>query len=162
MRWPARKSSFFLYERPWTAMVAPAVKKQIPINDHMLRTSLMIVIFIGVTCLLFGCVGPTRITSEPSDVPIFLNGTLIGTTPFSYNVRDIFGMNSTYGFTAEKAGYRPDTNIFREKGFDGAKETIPPHIHFVLRLISGERPTKQQADENALPLTQLPQLVEPF
>jgi hypothetical protein len=127
----------------------------------------MTVIIIGVTCLLWGCVGPSRFTSEPSEASIFLNGALIGTTPFSYSVRDIFGLNSTYGFTAEKAGYRPETKIFREQGLEGAKEVIPPHMHFVLRPVSGEKPTardglKQQADENALPLTQLPQLAEPF
>ena len=127
----------------------------------------MMVILIGVACLFFGCAGPTRITSEPNSVSISLNGTLVGTTPFSYNVQDIFGMNSSYGFTAEKAGYLPETKMFREKGIDDAKATIPPQIHFVLRPIPGERPTtrdqlKQQADENALPLNQLPQLVAPF
>jgi hypothetical protein len=127
----------------------------------------MMVILIGVACLFFGCAGPTRITSEPSSASISLNGTPIGTTPFSYNVQDIFGMNSSYGFTAEKAGYLPDTKIFREKGFDDARTTIPPQIHFVLQPTPGGRPTtrdqlKQQADENALPLTQLPQLADPF
>lgn len=132
-----------------------------------MRASLRMVILIGAACLFFGCAGPTRITSEPSSASISLNGTLIGTTPFSYNVQDIFGMNSSYGFTAEKAGYLPDTKMFREKGFEDAKAAIPPQIHFVLRPIPGERPTtrdalKQQADENALPVTKLPQVVEPF
>jgi hypothetical protein len=76
-------------------------------------------------------------------------------------------MNSTYGFTAEKDGYRPDSKIFREKGLDDARATIPPNIHFVLRPISGDRQTTrdkklQQADENLLPLTLLPQSAEPF
>ena len=71
-------------------------------------------------------------------------------------------MNSSYEFTAKKDGYRPDTKSFREKGFDDARATIPPRIHFVLRLISGERTTKQQADQNALPLTPPLQSLEPF
>lgn len=132
-----------------------------------MRASLMIVIFIGISSLLFGCAAPSRFTSEPSGASVFLNGRLIGTTPFSYGVRDIFGMNSSYGFSAEKDGYRPDSKIFREKGLDGPRETIPPHVHFVLRLTSGERPRigegpKQQQDGNALPLTQLPQGPDPF
>jgi hypothetical protein len=136
-------------------------------RGRMMRASLMAVTLIGVTCLLFGCAAPTRITSEPNSASISLNGTPIGTTPFAYEVKDIVGMNSSYGFTAEKAGYHPETKIFREKGFDDAKATIPPQIHFVLRPIPEERPTtryelKQQTDENALPLNQLPQSVEPF
>jgi hypothetical protein len=132
-----------------------------------MRASLRMVILIGVISLLFGCVGPSRFTSEPSEASIFLNGRLIGTTPFSYSVRDIFGLNSSYGFSAEKAGYRPDSKIFREQGLEGPQDVIPPHLHFVLRPTPGERPTtrdglKQQADENALPLTQLPQAAEPF
>jgi hypothetical protein len=116
-----------------------------------MRASLKIVILIGITCLLFGCAALSEITSEPSGASVSLNGTFIATTPFSYEAQDIVGMNSSYSFTAEKTGYRPDTKIFREKGFEDAKAVIPPRIHFVLRPIPGERPTKQQAGENVLP-----------
>ncbi len=129
-----------------------------------MRTGLMIVLLMGVTCLLFGCAAVSEFTSEPTGTSVSLNGTFIGTTPFSYEVKDIVGMNSTYGFTAEKAGYRPDTKTFREKGLADAKATIPPRIHFVLQPMQptpAEKP-KQPGSENALPLTPPPRPAQPF
>ena len=109
-----------------------------------MRINLIKIILVGIICLIFGCAGPTRVTSEPNGASIYLNGAFIGTTPFSYKVKDIFGMNSSYGFTAEKAGYRPDTKIFREIGINDPKATIPPHIHFILS------PLKVMSDKSSM------------
>ena len=132
-----------------------------------MRASLMIAILIGITCLLFGCAAVSVFTSEPTGASVSLNGKPIGTTPFSYAVQDIFGMNSSYDFRADKAGYRPDAKTFREKGFEGAKEAIPPRIHFVLIPVREQGPTnkdesKQRTDGTVLPLIQPPKSVEPF
>jgi S1-C subfamily serine protease len=107
-----------------------------------IRINLLTVIFIGMVCLIFGCAAATKFTSEPDGASIYLNRVFIGTTPFSYNVKDIFGMGSVYGFTAEKAGYRPDIRIFREIGFDDARATIPPHFHFILQPLTVEKSSR--------------------
>ena len=129
-----------------------------------MRASLMMIIFIGVTCLLLGCAGVAEFTSEPIGASVSLNGTFIGTTPFSFEVKDIIGMNSTYGFTAEKTGYRPDTKTYQEKGLADAKTTIPPRIHFVLQPIQptpAEKP-KQEGGKNVLPVTPPLRPAQPF
>ena len=123
-----------------------------------MKAILMIVMLMGVTCLVSGCAGVSEFTSEPTGASVSLNGTPIGATPFSYEVKDIMGMNSLYEFTAEKTGFSRDTKTFREKGLNDAKATIPPRIHFVLQPIQpmpAEKP-KQQGSENALPLTPPP------
>lgn len=97
-------------------------------------TGLKVIGCAGLIGMTVGCAGLSRITSEPTQASVSLNGRYIGTTPFSHDVKDKWGSYSVYAFTAEKEGYGADTKIIREENlFDDARAVIPPHIHFILQ-----------------------------
>lgn len=87
---------------------------------------------IALAAVLGACAATPSVTSDPEGARISVNGEPRGVTPTVVTVPDIMGPGSAYAVRAEKEGYRPETQVFVERGLQDANGAIPSTIHFVL------------------------------
>jgi hypothetical protein len=137
---------------------------------NALRKSVLLALALPV--LSFGCAvahQTVRFETIPDKADLYINGIPQGKAPVTANlVTDAFAnIGQTHAIVAKMDGYEDKKLVLESpsRWFNNTKP-FPETITLKLRKIrsdaySEEKP-KQQADENALPLTQLPQSVEPF
>ena len=108
----------------------------------LLRTTITTLLAAGAICLVTGCAGVTRITSDPTGATISFNGSYIGESPLAYSLEPGIHKGwpaNTYEFTAEKDGYRGETKIVKERMFQCPRDSLPPQIHFDLKPMRDDR-----------------------
>ena len=65
--------------------------------------NMLIVVLLSFTILLASCSSTTLISSIPSNSKLYINGALVGTTPYYYRDAKIVGSSNTVRI--EKEGY---------------------------------------------------------
>ena len=74
-------------------------------------------LLLAGSILFTSCVSTTMIQSNPSGAKIYLNGELVGTTPYTYKDTKIVGSTTTA--TLEKEGHEPlNTSFSRNEETD--------------------------------------------
>ena len=138
---------------------------------NALRKSVLLALALPV--LSFGCAAQmVRFETIPDKADLYINGIPQGKAPVTAKlVTDSFlnldPTHQTHTIVARMDGYEDKKLVLKSPSFIFNNTTpFPETITLKLRKIrsdaySEEKP-KQQADENALPLTQLPQSVDPF
>jgi hypothetical protein len=78
-------------------------------NNFTLKTK-TISFLLAASILVSGCASTTLIQSTPEGAKVFLNGEMVGRTPYSHRDTKIVG--STTSVKLEKEGYEPFTTSF--------------------------------------------------
>ena len=91
------------------------------ISDHIMKNKALflktVAGFLSVSILFASCGSTTMIQSSPTDAKLYMNGELMGNTPYAY--RDTKVVGSSTLVTLEKEGYNPfNTSFSRDEELD--------------------------------------------
>jgi hypothetical protein len=110
-----------------------------------MRKTILLLAAAG-SSVLSGCVAPmltqhpVQFTSEPPGAMVTYAGKPIGTTPFVYDVRDVFGFFSTYEFTARLPNHPDVTLSFTEPTVFYAQSVVPGEVSFTFGTLHASKP----------------------